>query len=175
MSEIHDPSGSHWHRWDPHLHAPGTLLNDQFGGDWDAYLDRIEKSEPRIEALGVTDYFCIETYKEVRKRKESARLKDVKLLFPNVELRIDTKTAAGSAINIHLLFSPAAADHETEIERILGQLQFDPGERVYHCTRSELIALGRKHDPRQTDDHGALKVGESIQDDPARPQKALQV
>ena len=59
------------HRWDPHLHAPGTLLNDQFGGDWDAYLDRIEKSEPRIEALGVTDYFCcIDTYKEAR---ESAR------------------------------------------------------------------------------------------------------
>ena len=36
MSAAHDPRGSRWHRWDPHLHAPGTLLNDQFGGDWDA-------------------------------------------------------------------------------------------------------------------------------------------
>jgi hypothetical protein len=40
-------SGSHWHRWDPHIHAPGTILNDLFGRDldkfdggdvWDKYL-----------------------------------------------------------------------------------------------------------------------------------------
>ena len=102
MSGVHDSRGSLWHRWDPHLHAPGTLLNDQFGGDWDKYLERIEQSEPRIEALGVTDYFCIDTYKEVRKRKAQGRLPDVKLLFPNVELRIDTKTTSDRAINIHL-------------------------------------------------------------------------
>jgi hypothetical protein len=31
-------SGSRWQRWDPHVHAPGTVLNDQFGGakSWDA-------------------------------------------------------------------------------------------------------------------------------------------
>lgn len=50
------------------------------------------RSDPTIEALGVTDYFCIDTYKEVRKRKAQGRLPDIKLLFPNVELRIDTKT-----------------------------------------------------------------------------------
>src|SRR5689334_7588367 len=29
--------GSEWHRWDPHIHTPGTLLNDQFGSTepWD--------------------------------------------------------------------------------------------------------------------------------------------
>ena len=69
MTDVDEPRGSLWHRWDPHLHAPGTLLNDQFGGDWEAYLTRIETSNPRIEALGVTDYFCIDTDKEVRKRK----------------------------------------------------------------------------------------------------------
>jgi len=25
-------SGSLWHRWEPHVHAPGTLLNNQFKG-----------------------------------------------------------------------------------------------------------------------------------------------
>jgi hypothetical protein len=107
MSDIQNTRGSLWHRWDPHLHAPGTLLNDQFGGDWEAYLARIELSDPRIEALGVTDYFCIDTYKEVRKRKAQGRLRDVQFLFPNVELRIETKTSADRAINIHLLFSPS--------------------------------------------------------------------
>ena len=59
MKGVYDSKGSVWHRWDPHLHAPGTLLNDQFKGDWEKYLARIEQSQPRIEALGVTDYFCI--------------------------------------------------------------------------------------------------------------------
>jgi hypothetical protein len=155
----HDARGSLWHRWDPHLHAPGTLLNDQFGGDWEAYLGRIEQSDPRVEALGVTDYFCIETYKEVRRRQTAGRLPDVRFLFPNVELRIDTKTAADRAINIHLLFSPADSNHETEIERILGQLKFEFRERDYACTRADLIALGRAHDPQQADERGALKAG----------------
>ena len=35
------------------MHAPGTLLNDQFGGDWGAYLKQVEKSSPQIVALGV--------------------------------------------------------------------------------------------------------------------------
>jgi ABC-type lipoprotein export system ATPase subunit len=159
MSGVHDLRGSMWHRWDPHLHAPGTLLNDQFGGDWDAYLAKIEKSDPRIEALGVTDYFCIETYKEVRKRKAAGRLKDVTLLFPNVELRIETKTTADRAINIHLLFSPADPDHVEQIERILGQLTFEYGERDYACTKADLIALGKAHDPKQADEFGAWKTG----------------
>jgi ABC-type lipoprotein export system ATPase subunit len=135
------------------------LLNDQFGGNWESYLGRIEKSDPKIEALGVTDYFCIDTYKEVRKRKAGGRLKDVQFLFPNVELRIDTKTTADRAINIHLLFSPSDPDHEAHIERILGQLIFNTDERDYACTRADLIALGRSHDPGQTDERSALKTG----------------
>src|SRR5690348_14387908 len=154
MFEVREPRGSLWHRWDPHLHAPGTLLNDQFGGDWEAYLTRIESADPRIEALGVTDYFCIDTYKEVRKRKAAGRLEGVQFLFPNVELSIETKTTADRAINIHLLFCPSDPNHEAELERILGQLTFDAGEREYACTRSDLIALGRKHDPKQTDERG---------------------
>jgi hypothetical protein len=24
--------GSEWRRWEPHVHAPGTVMNNQFGG-----------------------------------------------------------------------------------------------------------------------------------------------
>jgi hypothetical protein len=48
----------------------------------------------------------------VKKKKESGRLKDVELLFPNVELRLDMKTAKSHGINLHLLFSPEEPDHE---------------------------------------------------------------
>jgi len=36
-----------------HIHAPGTLLNDDFGGDWDGFLNKI-KEEPAAEVLGIT-------------------------------------------------------------------------------------------------------------------------
>lgn len=72
-----NPRGSEWHRWDPHLHAPGTILNDQFSGDWESYLSRVESASPVVEALGVTDYFSIRTYREVREWKREKRLPNV--------------------------------------------------------------------------------------------------
>jgi hypothetical protein len=93
MSPTAWAKGSEWRRWDPHLHAPGTLLNDQFkNGDWERYLAAIEAASPTVEALGVTDYFSIGCYREVRKRKQTGRLPGVKLLFPNVEMRLDVAT-----------------------------------------------------------------------------------
>lgn len=148
-----------WHRWDPHLHAPGTLLGDQFGGDWESYLRQIEIATPPVRALGVTDYFCIETYRQARMYKSTGRLPHVELLFPNVEMRLDLKTEKRKPINIHLLFSPDDPRHETEIERILGHLTFEFRERQYRCTLLELAELGRAFDPRQTDNRGALRTG----------------
>lgn len=39
-------SGSRWLRWEPHVHAPGTLFNDQFKGNWDEYLTTLENATP---------------------------------------------------------------------------------------------------------------------------------
>src|SRR5690606_27271734 len=103
---VANPRGSAWHRWDPHIHAPGTVFNDQFKGDWNAYLQAIEAATPTIRALGVTDYCGIQGYREVRARKADGRLKDVQLLFPNVEFRLGIETAKNKPINIHLIFSP---------------------------------------------------------------------
>lgn len=151
--------GSLWHRWDPHLHAPGTVLNDQFGGDWDAYLAKINQAVPAIRALGVTDYFCIQGYKSVRARWLAGDLPEVKFLFPNVEMRLDIKTEKRKAINLHLLFSPEDPKHEVEIERLLSRLRFKGIDRDYACTRSELIELGRHYNPAQRNDDAAFREG----------------
>lgn len=155
----YSPRGSEWHRWDPHLHAPGTLLNDQLGGNWEAYLECVERSSPPVHALGVTDYFCIQTYREVRKRKAEGRLSQVELIFPNVEMRLDLKTERKKPINIHLLFSPDDPSHEVEIERILSYLTFEFRERKYRCTLVDLAELGRAFDPQQTAGRGAIRAG----------------
>ncbi len=156
-----NPKGSLWHRWDPHIHAPGTLLSDQFGGDWEAFLRRIEGSTPKVNALGVTDYFCIRTYQGVREYQRMGRLNEVELLFPNVEMRLDIKTSKVRPINIHLLFAPVDPHHEDEIIRILGQLEFEFQGRQYRCNIRELAQLGKAFDPKQADGEPALRTGAS--------------
>jgi len=69
--------GSARHRWDPHLHPPGILLSDQFAGKMENNLNRVEESFPIVEAPGVTDYFCLQTYGEVRNKKAAGRLPHV--------------------------------------------------------------------------------------------------
>lgn len=53
--------GTEWRRWEPHIHGPGTLLNDQFKGAdaWKNYIQALEDCTPTIEALAVTD--CVGT------------------------------------------------------------------------------------------------------------------
>jgi len=109
--------------------------------------------------LGVTDYFCIQTYREVRRRKTEGRLSQVELIFPNVEMRLDLKTERKKPINIHLLFSPDDPGHEAEIERILSYLTFEFRERKYRCTQAELAELGRAFDPQQIAGRGAIRAG----------------
>src|SRR3954452_425323 len=79
-----DARGSVWRRWDPHIHTPGTVLNDEFGGEaaWDEYLARIERADPRIEALGITDYASIYRYEPVVAHKAAGRLPDVGVICP---------------------------------------------------------------------------------------------
>ena len=134
-------------------------MANEFGADWEGYLTKIETATPVIRSLGITDYCCIETYRTVRVLKAKGRLPQIELLFPNVEMRLDIKTSQHKGINIHLLFSPDDPNHEKEIDRVLSYLTFEYLGQSYRCSRSELIALGRKYDPKQTDDNGAFREG----------------
>lgn len=152
--------GSEWHRWEPHIHAPGTILNNQFGATdpWDAYLTSLENLTPKIEAISVADYYVTETYEELRKHKAAGRLSDVKLIFPNIELRLDVAAKSGF-VNAHLLVSPEDPDHLNEVKRILNRLQFHAFNDRFDCTREELIKLGKRCDQSIIDDGAALRQG----------------
>lgn len=154
-----NPRGSAWNRWDPHIHTPGTINNDQFKGDWDGFIKAVEDSDPVIRALGITDYYSLASYREARKRKAAGALPKIEFLFPNVEVRLDIKTTKGNAINLHLLFSPDDPNHEAEIERIFGLLTFEFGETSYQCHTAGLIALGRRFDATHVSDIAAYREG----------------
>jgi len=152
--------GSEWRRWEPHIHAPGTVLNNQFGSGnpWGSYLATLEALTPKIEAVGVTDYYVTDTYEEVIRQKNAGRLPDVKLIFPNIEVRLDVAAKTGF-VNLHLLVSPEDPNHLAELRRILMRLQFQAYGDRFDCTGDDLIRLGKRADPTIQDDRAALAHG----------------
>ena len=152
--------GSEWHRWEPHIHAPGTLLNNQFGASdpWKDYITSLEGLVPKVEAIAVTDYYVTDTYEEFLKYTAAGRLPDVQLVFPNIELRLDVAAKSGF-VNVHLLVSPEDSDHLNEVKRILKRLQFHAFNDRFDCTREELIKLGKRADESIIDSGAALRHG----------------
>jgi len=163
-TDSENPRGAVWNRWDPNIHAPGTILSDQYKGSdpWEEFLSRIEKSDPPIKALGITDYYSIALYEQVLEKKRSGRLSSVGLIFPNIEMRFGIETAKGSAINVHILFAPEDSDHVARIKRFLSELHFQFQGESYRCAADDLIRLGKAYDKSIKDERKALEAG-SIQ------------
>ena len=156
-------SGSRWHRWEPHVHTPETLFNNQFKGKdaWERYIRTLEQSEPPIRAVAVTDYYLTDKYIAVLKAKSQGRLSIVDLIFPNVELRLDVGTTKGKSVNIHLLVSPEDPHHLAELRRFLSFLQFEALGSKFACTPEDLTILGKRADSAITEDRAALRYGAS--------------
>lgn len=145
MSEV--SRGSTWRRWDPHVHLPGTVLNDNFGVTTIAQaLDQLAATTPAIEVLGVTDYYVADSYRRAAAAWEGGSGSSIAYLFPNIELRLDIPTAKGSGVNLHLI---AAAEHVDALERFVARLEYTWKDHPYRATRSDLIRLGRdfRNDP----------------------------
>lgn len=151
-------TGSQWGRWDPHVHTPGTLRADGFGGDWHGYFTELENRKPEAIALGITDYSTLSGYKTFIVNRRG-RAGHIQLVFPNVELRLATATKRGQGINIHLLVSPEQHDYLQRIEEVLGRLTFGYRGNRYPCTDDGLRRLGRAHSGKRLDDGAALRAG----------------
>jgi energy-coupling factor transporter ATP-binding protein EcfA2 len=136
-------------------------MNNQFSGPtaWEDYLTALEQATPAIQAIAVTDYYVTDTYEEVLRRRDAGRLPHAKLVFPNVELRLDVATAKGGFVNLHLFVSPEDPKHVDELRRLLSRLQFNVMQDRFDCTKEDLIRLGKKADPNITDDRAALSYG----------------
>ncbi len=159
--EVDSTRGSLWHRWDPHIHAPGTAMNDQFSGPdpWREFFARVDQQDSPIRALGITDYFLVDTYEKACQAKLAGSLPGVEFLFPNVEIRLSIGTSSSAAINAHLLFSPDDSDHLDRIRRLMASFKFRYLRDEFRCERSELIRLGRAHDASIGGDGAALTAG----------------
>ena len=120
------PRGSEWRKWDLHIHAPRTKLNDQFKvydlDVWDEYCRRLHESD--VQVFGITDYFSADSYFSARDKFRERYVSSGKLLLPNIELRTnDVVNKEQEEVNIHLIFNPFRPDHEEKIKSFLGSLK----------------------------------------------------
>ncbi|GET47110.1 TrlF family AAA-like ATPase [Capnocytophaga felis] len=166
--------GSEWRKWDLHIHTKGTNKNDQFSSSSmeDFLFGFFKKAiEKNISAIGVTDYFSIDRYKEVvdyqeninhKKNSEGKELfneeernyiKNI-FLFPNIELRMLPSTDRGKLINIHFLFNPKFV---TKLENdFFGELK---NQDNYRMNRQGIIDYGKQLNSNITDDNTAYREG----------------
>lgn len=159
--------GSQWNKWNIHVHTKGTNKNDQFVSvDMDQFFEYFFKKaiENNICAIGITDYFSIETY---LKAKQYVSLIHHKLnekgekvfneyeihfinnifLFPNIELRMLPSTDSGRLINIHCLINPT---YVSELENdFFNSIE---NQDRYKMNRAGLIAYGKSLKPSLNDD-----------------------
>ena len=158
------PRGSEWRKWDLHLHAPGTKLNDQFrvdyGDVWDEYCRKLHESD--VVTFGITDYFSADGYfcasVEFYKRFPDSE----KLFLPNIELRTgDVVNRAQEEVNTHLLFNPFRSDCEKKIMSFLRSLKTNKteSESSRHIRASELTEKSHFEEATTTREfiHEALK------------------
>ena len=104
------PRGSEWRKWDMHVHAPGTKLNDSYTEksgrpDLDRFCEFVHKSD--VAVLAITDYFSFDGYFAVKEKYTELYADDDVLFLPNLELRLPVAVNRdGQYVNLHLIFNP---------------------------------------------------------------------
>jgi len=111
MNLMHDPSGSQWRKWDLHVHTPLSMFHRYYGNPeavWERFLQELEALPPEFKVIGVNDYIFLEGFKKLRQDQENGRLKNIQLLLPVIELRLDKFGGSQShlsKVNFHIIFS----------------------------------------------------------------------
>lgn len=113
MNTITSTRGSEWNKWDLHVHTPFSI-EQNYGGEqgWDNYITALESLPSNIKVLGINDYIFIDGYRKVLEEKfVNGKLKNIDLILPVLELRIDKFGNLGQGdafkrVNFHVIFSP---------------------------------------------------------------------
>ncbi len=168
-------SGSRWLKCDFHVHTPNSVLNNQFGNDFNEYVKILlqEALKNKVSVVGITDYFLIDGYKRIKneyllnddKLKElEFTLDDIKkikeiLFIPNIEFRINT-VINNSKVNYHIIFSNELDIIDIE-ENFLNRLNIPiRGSEKRSLTKNNLEYLGKILKKEQNTFKGSdLRVG----------------
>ena len=105
------PRGSEWRKWDLHVHTPYSIVNYYHGTSedekWENFVKDLEKLPEQFKVIGINDYLFIDGYRKILEYKNNGRLKNIDLILPVLEFRIQ-KFAGHTEfkrINFHVIFS----------------------------------------------------------------------
>ena len=127
------PRGSEWRKWDLHVHSPLSILANKYPKlangepDWNKFLKKLEGLD--LAAVGITDYFSIEGYKKILEFRKAGRLKNISLVLPNIEFRLNSVISSRKdgtdprRLNYHVIFSDEVSPQDIE-EHFLHDLHF---------------------------------------------------
>ena len=137
-------NGNNWLKWDLHIHTPDTLFNNQYKGSnrekvWDEYISKLEESN--LDVIGINDYYSILGFKKVLEYKKRGRLKNIKEIFPSIEVRLSTSANDNRFVNYHIIFDPKVVEKINKF--FLEKLTFKYSNVQYNFNEEELIELGR--------------------------------
>ncbi|HAJ33194.1 MAG TPA: hypothetical protein DCK79_07450 [Candidatus Atribacteria bacterium] len=156
MSNFKYPKGSEWRKWDLHVHTPKSI-NQKYGGDkeeiWEKFISDLENLSVEFKVIGINDYLFLGGYEKVVEYKRNGRLKNIDLILPILEFRIEKFAGIDfgklKRINLHVIFS-----NELNIETIKSQflngleqsykIEKDGTEWKRAITEDSLIELGKK-------------------------------
>jgi ABC-type lipoprotein export system ATPase subunit/enamine deaminase RidA (YjgF/YER057c/UK114 family) len=143
---MNDSRGSLWRRWDLHVHTPASVLNNQFGDDWDTYVHGLLSAAvaKKIAVVGITDYYSVEGYRRLKAdyltrpdvlgrifASELAvdpdyldKIRHITFMA-NIEFRLNVVIEKGGdkKLNLHVLFAEDATAKQIE-DNFLTQLRF---------------------------------------------------
>lgn len=135
--------GSSWSKWDLHIHTPASLVHNYNASDaWEKFLSDLESLPPEMQAIGINDYIFLDGYRRVIEEKAKGRLKNLKLILPVIELRVDKFGGSKSnlsRVNFHVIFSE-------KLDPKLIEDQFIGALRASYLLSSEYDEVGIRWD-----------------------------
>ena len=150
------PKGSEWRKWDLHIHTPSSIYQ-KYGEDndevWEKYVSDLEKLPTEFSVLGINDYLFIDGYERLLKEKtENNRLKNIDLLLPVVEFRIEKFAGVDfgqlKRINLHVIFSdkvPVETIRSQFLQTLEQSYFIDSGDKWTRAiTKDSVKELGQK-------------------------------
>lgn len=113
--------GSTWGKWDLHVHTPASFVHNYEGTPeeaWEAFMLDLEALPEEFRVIGINDYLLVDGYERILKAKRhEGRLKNIDLVLPVVELRLDKfggvlerdengvyKSSQWTRVNAHVIF-----------------------------------------------------------------------
>jgi ABC-type lipoprotein export system ATPase subunit len=152
-----DPRGSTWRKWDLHVHTPMSVVQ-LYGGDtdavWEKYITDIESLAPEFKVIGINDYLFLDGYKKILEFRNAGRLRNIDLILPALEFRLDKFAGTDSRlrkINLHVIFSnmidPGVIE-EQFLNALTSKYKLSPGINGITwsgvITRKSIEDLGKK-------------------------------